>query len=420
MSEKKKEDRIIDELLNNMPQFTDNRSKDEIYQRIKSEIETQEKSENRKRIGVSLNKWLPLIISIASVLLLTVLVSSYINNNYYNNKSSHADIAQESSADHENKRTMEVTEEATMDEEKAEDNSNPMTAMSGKVAATSELVPFDNPYTSVYKKDLNGGTVFHFSMVENVLSVPITIVIPKEQIEMDFPNRTPNSLELYERYAFGINETSLGFQEYHPYKGYFLAEGKTLKHYLPLDHGYDTASGTMAPYFSSINEIFTDFESLLIVNEEGSPIEWDQVGTLDDPVALKGTENKVNYFAYKAFNEETYLTPNFNKTFHTLTEALLGMKKPENDIYTSVIPNGVTYTVQDDKGIVVRFDEPLDLESLNANEVSRLIEAFSLTAASFNQSIQLENIVQEKWDGIDLTNPLPVPIGPNGFTMQVK
>ena len=120
-------------------------------------------------------------------------------------------------------------------------------------------------------------------------------------------------------------------------------------------------------------------------------IEWNQVGTIDEPLVLTGTKQKVNYFAYKAFNQVTYLTPNFNKTFNSLLEALQGMKNPENEIYTSVIPNDVTYSVKEDKEFVVHFDKPLDLESLNASEASRLIEAFSLTAASFNQTIRLEH-----------------------------
>lgn len=150
-----------------------------------------------------------------------------------------------------------------------------------------------------------------------------------------------------------------------------------LKHYLPVDHGYDAAPGAMAPYLSSINEIFTDFDSFLRVNEDGSPIDWDQVGTLDEPVELKGTEKKVNYFAYNGSNGETYLAPNFNKTFATLSEALMDMRDPGNDIYTSVIPNNVTYTVREDKGLVIRFDKPLNLESLDVSEASRLLEAFS-------------------------------------------
>ena len=81
MSEKKAEDRELDELLKKMPKFTDKRSKEEIYQQLKSKIDMQEKLEQRNRMQVSMNKWLPFIISVASVLLLTVLVSSYINNN---------------------------------------------------------------------------------------------------------------------------------------------------------------------------------------------------------------------------------------------------------------------------------------------------------------------------------------------------
>ena len=407
MSEKKAEDRELDELLTKMPQFTDNRPKEEFYQQLKSKIETQEKFEQRKRIQVSMNKWLPFIISVASVLILTVLVSSYINND----ENSTADQAEESSIveDQDQMRTMEVEEESTMDSD--------MT-MSGKLMSTIELTPLDSTFTSVYEQDLNSDTVFHFSLIENALSVPITIVIPKEQIEMDFPGRKPNSLELYDRYAFEIDETSLGFQEYHPYKGYFLAEGNILKHYLPTDHGYDTAPGTAGPYISSINEIFSDFELFMRVQEDGSPIEWDQVGTIDEPLELSGSEKKVNYFAYKAFNNVTYLSPNFNKTFDTLSEALQDMKNPENEIYTSVIPKDVTYTLSGNKGLVVHFDKPLNLEALEESEASRLIEAISLTAASFNQSVHLKNVVQDNWNGIDFSNPLPVPIGPNGFTMQ--
>jgi len=407
MSEKKAEDRELDELLTKMPQFTDNRPKEEFYQQLKSKIETQEKFEERKRIQVSMNKWLPFIISVASVLILTVLVSSYINND----ENSTADQAEESSIveDQDQMRTMEVEEESSMDSD--------MT-MSGKLMSTIELTPLDSTFTSVYEQGLNSDTVFHFSLIENALSVPITIVIPKEQIEMDFPGRKPNSLELYDRYAFEIDETSLGFQEYHPYKGYFLAEGNILKHYLPTDHGYDTAPGTAGPYISSINEIFSDFELFMRVQEDGSPIEWDQVGTIDEPLELSGSEKKVNYFAYKAFNNVTYLSPNFNKTFDTLSEALQDMKNPENEIYTSVIPKDVTYTLTGNKGLVVHFDKPLNLEALEESEASRLIEAISLTAASFNQSVHLKNVVQDNWNGIDFSNPLPVPIGPNGFIMQ--
>ena len=94
----------------------------------------------------------------------------------------------------------------------------------------------------------------------------------------------------------------------------------------------------------------------------------------------------------------TYLTPNFNKTFNTLLEALQGMKNPENEIYTSVIPNDVTYTVQEDKGFVVHFDKPLDLESLNASEASRLIEAFSLNSCKLQSNYPIREYRTRKME----------------------
>lgn len=165
MSEKKTEDRVLDELLNNMPKFTDKRSKDEMYKLVKSKIEIQERPEKRNRLEVSMNKWLPFIISVASVLILTVLVSSFINKN----ESSTADKAQESSMEKDHMRTMDVPEEASMATE--EDKSSDMSTMSGKIVSSYELVPFDSLFTSVYENDLNGGTVFHFSLLENALSI---------------------------------------------------------------------------------------------------------------------------------------------------------------------------------------------------------------------------------------------------------
>ncbi len=44
---------------------------------------------------------------------------------------------------------------------------------------------------------------------------------------------------------------------------------------------------------------------------------------------------------------------------------------------------------------------------------TQLIEAMMLTAASFNQQLLLDNVVQESWEGFDLKGYLPKPVGPN-------
>lgn len=417
MSDMKKEDEL-DGLLSNIPKFTDHRLKEEVYNRVKSEIETQVKYEKRKILGVSLSKWMPFIASVASVLLLTFLVSSYINDNSVH-KESTSMSKEEKISTNDDMRSMDAAEEsATSNEATVAEPTNEMTTMSSMKVANVELIPFQKS-TSVYSDDLNGGTVFHFSFLEGALSVPVTIIIPKEQIEVDFPNMTPNSLQLYERYASQIDEEALGFTEYHPYKGYFVAEDEQLKHFLPANHGYDIAPGTSAPYWSSINEIFTDFETLMRVNEDGAPIEWDQVGILNEPSPLDGEHAQQSYFMYTASNGETYLSSNFGKRFNTLSEAFENMKNPENEIYTSVIPNNVTYSYRDDKGTAtIHFDEPLDLKTMDSVKATRMMEAFALTAASFGNEVKLENVVQQQWEEFDLTKPLPIPLGPNGFVMS--
>ncbi|MDI2588416.1 hypothetical protein OR571_15175 [Psychrobacillus sp. NEAU-3TGS] len=413
MSDRKKEESSIDELLQNMPKFTDHRSKEEVYNRVKMEIEAQVKEEKRKTIVMSFSKWMPFIVSVAAILLLTFLVSSYTNQE---EKSMSNDSTEQS----ENLRTMDAKEEnkTVTEEDAAPQQANEMTAMTKMLDTPIELIPLHKT-TSVYEDNINGGTVFHFSLVENALTIPISIIIPKERMEADFPAGAPTSLQLYERYAAQIDEEALGFMEYHPYKGYFVVEGNVLKHYLPKDHGYDRASGSTTTYEQSLNEIFTDFDSILPVNEDGTTIEWDQAGEKKEPRKLPGSSGHYNYYIYHASNGDDYLTPSFGNTYNSLSEALLAMNDVENDFYTSVIPSNVSYSYSEQNGIpVVRFNEQLDLEALDQFAATRLIEAFALTAASFGEEVMLEHVVQEQWAEFDLTKPLPVPLGPNGFIMS--
>lgn len=418
MSEMKKDDDTLDELLTNMPKFTDYRSKEEVYNRVKMEVEAQVKKEKRKSTAVSFSKWMPFIVSVASILLLTFLVSSYINDTETSmSKDSQYDQASPTS----HMRSMDKeqeSKEASVVEEEAADQANEMTTMTAMVEPSIELIPL-NKTTSVYADSVNKGTIFHFSLIENALTVPVTIIIPKEKMDVDFPGITPTSLQLYEKYASQIDEEALGFMEYHPYKGYFIAEDKLLKHYLPKDHGYDIASGASTAYRQSIDEVFTDFDSFLAVNEDGSPIEWNQVGLLNKPSELDGQLGHHNYYNYHANNGEDYLTPSFGISYNSISEAFLAMKTVSNDIYTSVIPPNVTYSYKEENGVaVIRFDDMLDLNKMDSLAATRLIEAFSLTGASFGKNVKLENVAQQEWAEFYLTKPLPVPLGPNGFMMN--
>lgn len=414
MSDWKKEEDALDELLNNMPKFTDHRLKEDVYNRVKAEIDASKERSNKRNAVTKISKWMPLVASIASILVITFLVSYYLNDQ--SSKSDMASMKMEQKATvEESMRKMDVQEKAVPEENMGTESTNEMTSMTVLDNSTIDLVPFKDGST-VYAEDVKEDTVFHFSLMENALTVPITIVIPKEKIEQDFPNGNPSSLDMYQHYASSINEAALGFEEYHPYKGYFSAEGTSLKHYLPVGHGYDMASGTAVPYFVSLKEIFTDFEKLFRVNEDGSPINWDQVGILKEPSDLAG---QFNYFKYEAQSGEIYLATNFGATYNSLSEAVMAMKDAGNDLFVSVIPSDVNYSYEENKGIAtIQFEKPLDLSKMEAIDATRLIEAFALTGASFDSQVQLTNVVQKEWERYDLTKPLPVPIGPNGFTIE--
>lgn len=140
---------------------------------------------------------------------------------------------------------------------------------------------------------------------------------------------------------------------------------------------------------------------------------------MGDPTPLTGVNGRY-YHKYIALNGETYLTSNVN-TVTTISEAFEQMKKQESDLYIPAIPNEITYSYRDDNGIsIIQFDDPLDLTALDQKDATLMIEAFALTAASFETEVKLENVVQQHWEEFDLTTTLPKPLGPNGFIMQTK
>ena len=77
MSNQEEKNKALDELLHNMPKFTDNRSKDEVYNRVKLEMDSSDLNKVIRN-NKSFSKWMPLLVSVASVLLLTFLISSYL------------------------------------------------------------------------------------------------------------------------------------------------------------------------------------------------------------------------------------------------------------------------------------------------------------------------------------------------------
>ena len=412
MSNDKWSEQKIEQLLSQVPKLNDTRSKEQILNRLKEENLLKGQTSTKKR-----RYWAPPAVAVAALITLTLLTASLLNQSNSSNESTANQAmdmeAAKSMATEEIEITNDIDETtskkvAVEEEEEGESATYNLTSL-----------PSGSSGTAVYPNDISGEvSLFRVGLSGDAAnSVPVTFLIPKIQIEEDFGDKNPTSLELYQMYAPRLDEEILGFSEYHPYKGSFSTEGNTLIHTLPKDHDYDMASGTITVFTQSLKETFQDYNQIIFRNEDGSPVVFDQVGEPSKPMNLN--DGGYNYYLYSQSNGSVYLTPNFGRSFNSLPEALLQMKENDNDIYTSVIPQEITFEVKNEKGITnVIFDKPLDLEQMDSTTAMNMIEGLLLTGASFGQPLQFENVVQENWNNFDFTQPLPIPIGSNKMSFR--
>jgi hypothetical protein len=408
---KKWNDEKIQKLLNDLPDIQDTRSKEDVLSRLKQDSRMQNPTKHKPKRKTRRNL-IPTFVAAAVLLVLMLLIPSMLKNNSSNDKASTMIMSDES-------KDMKVfnKDDSAIDgesEEMAESEMDQGNELSNGLENTL--------HSAVYPNDAAGYTVFRLGLAsEAAASIPVTFLIPDGQIEEDFGDVEPSSLDLYMKYAGQIDEEALGFYDYHPYKGTFSVDGDVLVHTLPSGHGYDMASGTITTYLGTLQDTFFGFEEIRFENEDGTPVEFDQVGEPSQPMKLNSGVNQYNYYLFKQSDGQEYLSSNFSYSYENIETALGEMEINPNDIYSSIIPANVKFEVVENKEVtVVKFKDTLDLLSLSEAEANQLIDGIVLTAASFNRQIQFENILQEEWNGFNLNNPLPIPVGPNVMPFLVK
>ncbi|MFJ7182497.1 RNA polymerase subunit sigma [Lysinibacillus xylanilyticus] len=429
------DDDQLEHVLNNAPKLSDRRSKEEILNRLLADarlqdnvhlqeaiqqpiddeitlqeqqhsIPTQQESIETATTKKKVRKW-PIFMSVAAIFALTVLTGSMFINNNDNTKMDQANAP-------------ETSQYSTLQDSSAAKSSvNRDKIMESNIVA--EHSRFMSLRSSVYEEDLTDAVVFHIGLANrDKKSVPMTYIVSNERVATDFPKKKPTTLQMYEKYAPQIDETANGFTNYHPYKGELKEKDDKLVHVLPKENDYDVASANINEYLGTLKDTFSDsvYKAVEFENPDGTPYKFSKDEELSNPMALTSS-NHFNYYLYKDENGTEYLSPDSRKTFSTVTEALTDMRNKNDDAYIPVVPENVTYTVKEEaEGVIVTFDEPLDLTTMEAVRATQLIEAMMLTAASFDQQIRLDNVVQENWEGFDLKNFLPKPVGANKRYMQ--
>ena len=418
------DDDQLEHVLNNAPKLSDRRSKEEILNRLLADARLQDPVHNQaiqqpfdgeitsqeqhsthqentevaplKKEG---RKW-PIFMSVAAVFALTVLTGSMFMNNH------------DAKMDQAN--APETSQYSTMQDNGAAKNSMHDQIMESNIVAEHSRIL--SLRSSVYEDDLTDAVAFHIGLANrDKESVPMTYIIPNERVATDFGEKKPTTLQMYKKYAPQIDEEANGFTNYHPYKGELKEKGDQLVHVLPKKNDYDVASKDSGEYVGTLQDTFSEseYKDIQFKNSNGTASEVSKEEEASKPMTLTSS-NHFNYYLYKDENGVEYLSPDSRKTFSTVTEALIDMRAKNDNAYVPVIPEHITYTVKEvAEGVIVTFDVPLDLTAMDVKRATQLIEAMMLTAASFDQQVRLDNIVQESWEGFDLKNFLPKPVGAN-------
>ncbi|GLC87194.1 RNA polymerase subunit sigma [Lysinibacillus piscis] len=413
------DDEQLEHLLNNAPKLSDQRSKEDVLKRLLADARLQNNQHLREATQQSYqedaqplqeqpkkqqrSRRMPIYLGAAAVFALSIITGSM-----FMKEANHSPDQATRSSDTANYSIPQ--EDSTLQEgqESAKVAEADLQAEHANVLASNR--------TSVYEEDLTDAVALNVGLVSrDEESIPMTYVIPNERVATDFGKEKPSTLDMYKKYTPQIEEEAQGFTEYHPYEGELKEEGDTIVHTLPEDNPYDVTIAATDAYKDSLQDTFTDseYKTVAIEQEDGTAYEFAQEDQSSQAMLLTDTAH-YSYYVYKDANGVDYLAPDHQVPFTTVMEALQAMKQQNKDVFTSAIPESVTYTVQETaEGIIVTFDAPLDLTTLDAIHATQMIEAMMLTTASFNKQLRLDNVVQESWEGFDLKNFLPKPVGPN-------
>lgn len=393
MPNKQWDDDQIESMLREFPKIKDERPKEEVYERLSQKSPVKKKTK----------RWLPLLVAALAFITVGVLIASIISQNGLNRASDSS--GSESSKD----------EAATSDTSNFNEQAKPE-AESSEGASSIESFGVEESgeaagIQAVYEEELNGNRLFTIGLTENAFVIPVSFLIPNEQIERDFPQESPSSIGLYSRYADQLDEQALGFEEYHPLLGELSANGTVAEHMLPADHQYDMASASIEVYTRALQETFKDMDEIRVIDEQGDPAEFSQAGAME-PIQTAPEQHA--YYSYTAADGKVYSVPDYGMIYESASEALAALENAPNDFLESPILPDVEYeALENEESITVSFSKPLDLSGFDEQAVRKMIENFSLTAKPFEKPVELVGVMQNEWQELNLQKPLPVPEAAN-------
>lgn len=390
------QDEDIKKMLRSMPKIEDKRSAAEVEQAL----QVKYRRKHRKQ-------WKPLIVGIASLFLIIILSSTFLQNDRIENKEESLDSF-----------SLSKMEESASSEEQTsimKDN---------EITDITKQDPIENADVESFEKEPEtdstniADVVYKEDVVDSTL---LTIGIPDSQANYIIPvsiivNGIMNQEEKLNELILQMNnvdEKSYGLTEYYPLdvKVSMNEETNTIEVDIPKESPLLLEDKLFLP---SIKETFSRLgvKEIAFYTDGVLGAEFSHYGYIEkEPITLP---TKRAYFAYQESAATPKLLVPSHLEYETIHEALTAAKTNPDDFVVAAIPDRIIWdeVKVSAENVVVSLSEEAKLQ--DTKEYLLGIEAMLLIAKNFGyKTVTFENSNIERIKGIDLTKEIPVPEAPN-------
>ena len=389
MKKNKKSDHDIEVLFSQLPKIKDRRKKEEVYAKL-----LEPPIQKRK------NKWIPAVVSVATLCLLTIISSTYF---FEENSTSTTEQAQD-------KATRQLINSAESNEE-----AEIITEQDIELNEASKMDNEEGEYPQ--SQDVKSASLLYETELED--SDYVTIGVPTKDVQYVVPltfvyNNKMNYLDMFNEIANSVNEAYYGLEDYFPLQAEisFIENQKVIGVNLPDDHIYVNAD----QIFQNVLEESFRYQNITEVQLETEGergVEFSHIGDIEE-VKVTLYPQRAMYVATFSDSATSLFVPS-ERSFETFSEALEAMKKGTafEGIQASIPKNVVFESIEDDgENVIVTFSE----ETILANnaQYEQAIEALLLTARDFGfESVSFQNSTIETIGAINMYESVEVPVAPN-------
>ncbi|WP_099158396.1 hypothetical protein [Virgibacillus ndiopensis] len=397
-------DKQVINLLKDMPKVKDSRDKNEIFQRISTQMKNEKTSIKQKKTYL-----IPILSSALVVAIMLVIIPVVLNNEMFQRheeKLSLNKAADSSSSSGESGIKMNEQEDAAL----SNDKSNPELSLFSKSSENLVLTEIDA------QSDIVHAAV---SDQQGQYMIPVTFVIPKTEELESYYNKVETYLKAEEWGVSGylFKDATFKFDYTNNHVIMNLPKG------FSLNHGSANATifeDTLSAMFRHLG-----FKKVVFETDNNQAVDLGQIGNISE-LPIKPAQ-KSSYKLYQASDDKRkFLIPIPLKEQTEIEAALNGMKQNEETFSIfQTIPNKIGFNVDESSGdqlsITFAEDNSLKETSITLQEKNTMIEAILMTAKSYGyNSVKFNNTGIDQIGIYNLTEAIKVPLAVNPIKNEEK